>query len=78
MQAYSKEERERVRQNLHALNNTAEGHTLKEYIECRLSILAEKALSCDPDNLLEIQGRARMLEDMQRDLIRGTAVDVPD
>ena len=78
MQAYSKEEREKVRQNLHALNNTAEGYTLKEYIDCRLSVLAQKALSCSPESLQEIQGRARMLEDMQRDLTRGTAVDVPD
>jgi len=64
-----------LRARYQAINNTNEGFTLKEYLEHKLEVLGHKALTCDPADIEEIQGRARELEDLLRDLTRERGVD---
>lgn len=64
-----------LRSRFQGINKTNEGYTVKEYLEHKLEVLGHKALTCDPSDIEEIQGRARELEDLLRDLTSNRGVD---
>lgn len=60
-----------VASRLHTLRSTHEGEVLAEYLEFQLARLAEQALSCTPDQLNKIQGKAEQCREALRDLHDG-------
>jgi hypothetical protein len=64
-----------IRNALAGINRTSEGEHVRAYLEAKLDVLANKALTCDPADIEEIQGRARSLEEMLRDLRGERIVD---
>lgn len=71
MQASKTKAQKQIHVNeLYSIREGHEGRILKRYIEFRLDELAQRALKCTKEELDELQGRARELESMLKDLTR--------
>jgi len=67
----TRDQQVQVANELHTLNTRDEGRVLTEYLEFQLARLADQALSCTPEQLEKVQGRADMCKDALRDLTQG-------